>query len=78
MTARAPCLLVCAALLFALPALAGDTPAEEDDVPSLELLEYLAAFERDDDGRLVDPLDMQRDPTTVAQPRRGDDAGPTR
>lgn len=78
MTARTPCLLACGALLFGTPLLAGDAPAEADDMPSLELLEYLAAFERDDDGRLLDPLDMQRDQATVAQPRRGDDARPAR
>ena len=32
-----------------------------DEPPSIELLEYLAEFEMAGDGRLLDPLDMQRD-----------------
>ncbi len=36
-------------------------PTDSPDPPSIELLEYLAEFELDNDGRLLDPLDMRRD-----------------
>ena len=48
-------LLIAAAPTTAAP------PAGPVDPPSIELLEYLAEFELASDGRLLDPLDMQRD-----------------
>ncbi len=39
-------------LLGPLPA-----AAEDQALPSLELLDYLADFEEDADGRLIDPMD---------------------
>lgn len=47
-------------LIAAVPADAAP-PTETSDPPSIELLEYLAEFELDNDGRLLDPLEMQRD-----------------
>jgi len=49
-------LLIAAAPTNAAP------PAGPVDLPSIELLEYLAEFEPAEDGRLLDPLDMQRAP----------------
>ena len=47
-------------LIAAAPTTAAP-PAAPVEPPSIELLEYLAEFEQDSDGRLLDPLDMQHD-----------------
>ena len=49
-------------LIASAPAIAAP-PTEPVDPPSIELLEYLAEFERSGDGELLDPLDMQREGT---------------
>lgn len=48
-------------LLIATVQAEAAAPTESAGPPSIELLEYLAEFELDGDGRLLDPLDMQRD-----------------
>ena len=48
-------------LIAAAPTTAAP-PAAPVEPPSIELLEYLAEFEPAEDGRLLDPLDMQRAP----------------
>ncbi len=48
-------------LLIATAPAGAAPPTAAPDPPSIELLEYLAEFELDGDGRLLDPLDMQRD-----------------
>ena len=47
-------------LIAAAPTTAAPQAAPVEP-PSIELLEYLAEFEMAGDGRLLDPLDMQRD-----------------
>ncbi len=42
-----------------------DTPANEEALPSIELLEYLADFIEDEDGRLVDPLSQTAEDETA-------------
>lgn len=54
-------------LIAATPATAAP-PTGFDEPPSIELLEYLAEFELDDDGRLLDPLELQRKPSDDAPP----------
>ena len=53
-------------LLLALPLWTGGIPAAqgEDDTPSLELLEYLAEYAEDENGRLQDPMEQADEPTT--------------
>lgn len=75
MTGHTRRLLVIAALLCpATTVSAGDAEPGSDDLPSIELLEYLAEFEALADGRLLDPLDLQRDTgdelVTADEPRR--------
>jgi hypothetical protein len=45
-------------LLLLLPLWTTSAPAAEsgDDIPSLELLEYLAEYAEDENGRLLDPI----------------------
>ena len=50
-----------APLLMASVPTGAAQPSEVPDPPSIELLEYLAEFEQDSDGRLLDPLDVQHD-----------------
>lgn len=44
-------------LTFLATALVEAGEAETDAIPSLELLEYLAEFIEDDNGRLIDPME---------------------
>jgi hypothetical protein len=47
-------------LLLLFPAWGGCAQAddgEEQDMPSIELLEYLAEYAEDADGRLLDPME---------------------
>lgn len=49
--------LVLASTLACTTASSGaPTSTTDEDVPSVELLEYLADFEEDEQGRLLDPL----------------------
>jgi len=52
MTRRLPLLLVALGAVTAQAA----PPPEDDTLPSIELLEYLADFAEDENGRLIDPL----------------------
>lgn len=56
-------LLIAATPVTAAPATGSGEP------PSIELLEYLAEFELDDDGRLLDPLEEQRNSRDDDPPR---------
>jgi hypothetical protein len=53
-------------LLLALPLWTCGIPAAQDegDTPSLELLEYLAEYAEDENGRLWDPIEQADQPTT--------------
>ena len=52
MTRRLPLLLVALGTVTVQAA----PPPEDDTLPSIELLEYLADFVEDEKGRLIDPL----------------------
>ena len=45
-------------LTLSLPAQEASTPGEPGNIPSLELLEYIGGMEEDEDGELMDPLDL--------------------
>jgi hypothetical protein len=53
-------------LLLFLQLWAGGTPAADnsDNMPSLELLEYLAEYAEDESGRLWDPMEQADEPET--------------
>ena len=77
MNRQPPLLLAHVALMLAAAANASGPREETADMPSLELLEYLAEFERSDDGRLLDPLDLERESDDDA-PQADARARPTR
>jgi len=52
-------------LALTLPAPGAEDADETENHPSLELLEYIGAMEEDENGSLIDPLDLPE----VKQPK---------
>lgn len=48
--------LLLGTLSCATPVVADEAPKTQEDIPSIELLEYLADYEEDEQGHLLDPL----------------------
>ena len=54
-----------AAMLAATGTVFAGAEAEGNDMPSIELLEYLAEFELNHDGHLIDPLEIRDEQTRM-------------
>ncbi len=67
---RTAAVVLASTLACTAPSSAAPGPADEADIPSIELLEYLADFEEDEQGRLLDPLEQA---DREARERRDDD-----